>query len=33
MATLLAGLGESMPHIPMVAAGGTFVPEPVLPVA
>jgi putative selenate reductase len=33
MATLLAGLGKSMPHIPVVAVGGTFVPEPVLPVA
>ncbi len=28
MATLLAGLRRSMPHIPVVAEGGTFVPEP-----
>ena len=31
MATLLAGLRESMPHIPVAAAGGTFVAEPVSP--
>ncbi|HEX7950549.1 MAG TPA: FAD-dependent oxidoreductase [Candidatus Limnocylindrales bacterium] len=28
MATLLAGLRRSMPHIPLPADGGTFVPEP-----
>jgi putative selenate reductase len=32
MAMLLAGLRRSMPHIPVVADGGTFVAEPVLPV-
>ena len=32
MATLLAGLRRSMPHIPVAADGGTFVAEPVLPV-
>jgi putative selenate reductase len=33
MATLLAGLRRSMPHIPVAAAGGTFVAEPELPVS
>ncbi|MCJ7711806.1 MAG: FAD-dependent oxidoreductase, partial [Chloroflexi bacterium] len=32
MATLLAGLRQSMPHIPAAAGDGTFVPAPVLPV-
>jgi putative selenate reductase len=32
MATLLAGLRGSMPHVPVAAEGGTFVPQPVLPV-
>ncbi len=32
MATLLAGLRRSMPHIPVAADGGTFVAEPELPV-
>lgn len=31
MATLLAGLRASMPHLPVATEGGTFVPEPVLP--
>jgi len=33
MATLLAGLRGSMPHIPVAAEGGTFVAAPALPVA
>ena len=32
MTTLLAGLRRSMPHLPVVAEGGTFVPEPDLSV-
>jgi putative selenate reductase len=31
MATLLAGLRQSMPHIPVASGDGTFVPAPVLP--
>jgi hypothetical protein len=31
MATLLDGLRESMPHIPVAAPGGTFVGGPVRP--
>jgi putative selenate reductase len=31
MATLLAGLDRSMPHIPVAVGGGTFVVEPALP--
>jgi hypothetical protein len=31
MATLLAGLRRSMPHIPAAASGGTFVRAPELP--
>jgi putative selenate reductase len=31
MATLLAGLRKSMPHIPVAALGGTFVGAPELP--
>ena len=31
MATLLAGLRQSMPHIPAASGDGTFVPAPVLP--
>jgi putative selenate reductase len=31
MATLLAGLGRSMPHIPVAASGGSFVHAPELP--
>ena len=33
MATLLAGLRGSMPHLPVAAEGGTFVAEPELPAA
>ena len=32
MATLLAGLRQSMPHIPVASGDGTFVPRPILPV-
>jgi putative selenate reductase len=32
MATLLAGLRRSMPHVPVAATGGTFVREPELPI-
>lgn len=32
MATLLAGLSRSMPHIPVAGEGGTFVAQPELPV-
>jgi hypothetical protein len=31
MATLLAGLRASMPHIPVASGDGTFVPAPALP--
>jgi hypothetical protein len=30
MATLLAGLSRSTPHIPVAAEGGTFVQQPEL---
>ena len=33
MATLLAGLRRSMPHLPVAVEGGTYVPEPELPVS
>ena len=32
MATLLAGLRRSMPHLPVAATNGTFVRQPELPV-